>query len=154
MNHADSGSEHVAAPWLTTAKRPREPVLAMGEGNVAQALARRILELDEQDFSNLRGAAGEDVLVLRTLKGPLPWVDGVQYFAACAEEFGTEQPEQPRLFLSTHLEPRFAPELLTAMLCRTHGQILPAILEGSGRVVPVGDLRPLSRERLEAWVSA
>lgn len=151
MNHADSGSENNAAPWLTTAKRPREPVLAMGEGNVARALARRVLELDDEGFANLRGAAGDDVLLLRTSEGPLPWVDGVQYFAPCTEELGTEQPQ---LFLSTHLEPRFAPELLTAMLCRTHGQILPAILEDSGRVVPVGDLRPLSRERLEAWISA
>jgi hypothetical protein len=129
---------------------PREPPLApraaIGLGEVARALARRLLALPAEAMGRLSGVGGADVLVVMADEAALPWVDGVIYLG--------RDPEAPSLLLPTTLRPDVPPPLFEeAVLGRVRGTPPVVVLPEPPVLVATGAARPLDRGALEAWLA-
>src|SRR5580658_513361 len=74
-----------------------DPVAVAGVGRPARALANRLLHLTDAQLRELRGAAGEDLLVVLGETSALPWADGVAYLG--------RDPDAPRLLVPTMVRP-------------------------------------------------
>src|ERR1700742_1210534 len=61
--------------------RPREiplvPVAAAAVQEAARALARRLLEMDDESLAQLRGAVGPQFIIVMGDTKNLPWVNGI-----------------------------------------------------------------------------
>ena len=129
--------------------RPREAPIAAtavaGVGEVARALARRLLEETDEVLARLRGVAGRDILVLLGEEAALPWADGVVYLGA--------DPRTRVLLLPTALEPEQPAEIVDHALAARFPNAAPmAVLVGADTVVPVAAARPVSRAALARWL--
>jgi hypothetical protein len=123
----------------------------LATGDVAPALVRRLLALDDEVLAQFEGAsAGTGLVVLAGPPHLLPWVNGVVYLGTDARA--------PGLRLPTALEPIGVPvELLERSLRRAHGEAMSSgplglapVGETDLRVLPMGCCLPLSRARLRA----
>ena len=94
-----------------------DPIAVVGLGRVAGALARRLLRLGDESLHELRGAAGDDVLVVLGATEALPWVDGVNYLG--------RDPHAPRLLLPTMVRPAIAADAFERAIAR-HAAALPS----------------------------
>jgi len=129
---------------------PREPPLPpcglAARGEVARALAKKLLARPDDALASLRGVAGKGLLVLLGDAEDLPWEDGVVYL-------GRDE-AAPSLLLPSHLAPRVSAALLErAFLARAPGAPLAVLVEPPA-LVPAGSARQLARAALAAWLEA
>lgn len=124
--------------------RPLAPVAAAARGAVAHALAKRLLERDDEALAALRGAAARGLVIVLGEGEALPWVDGIVYLG--------HDPAAPSLLLPTALEPDVpAPLFERAVLAR--GLAAPvAVLIDPRALISVAGARPIERRRLSAHV--
>ncbi len=148
---------------------PREPPLApraaVATGEVARALARRLLEEDDEALAALRGLAGPSLLAVLGEAEQLPWVDGVLYLGS--------DPEAPRLLLPTALRPSVAAGLYQSAVERhlqaraasaasgSSARPLAAAIAAPLAVLPeprwvfsMAEAASIQRARLAAWLGA
>jgi hypothetical protein len=125
-----------------------DPIAVVGSGLVAVALAQRLQRLADEALHQLRGAAGDDVLVVLGAADALPWVDGVNYLG--------RDPAAPRLLLPTTVRPAVAADAFERAIAR-HVAALPgpwAVLPDLRRVFSVMHAGPIDRDVLGRWVEA
>ena len=131
-----------AAPAPTERVRwvPRDtpllPAAVVGTGDVARALVRRLLRLDEGGLVAVMGA-----------EGVLPWVDGAVYLGRDADA--------PTLYLPTALRPDVHLTLFERAFVRGRTIESPvAVVPGAQGLTAfsLAGARPLSRARLVAWM--
>ncbi len=137
---------------ISVSFRPRtpalEPIGVVGLGEVALALAERVLRGEERALSELRGIASRGLLLLLGPAESLPWVDGVSYLG--------RDPGAPLLLLPTRLRPDVPVDAFERALLLRDPRVRPplAVLVDPPRLVPVEGARPLDRGRLGAWLEA
>ena len=125
-----------------------DPIAVVGLGRVAGALARRLMQLGDEPLHALRGAAGDDVLVVLGATEVLPWVDGVNYLG--------RDPNAPRLLLPTMVRPAIAADAFERAIAR-HAAALPspwAVLHDARRLFSIADAGPIDRDLLGRWLEA
>lgn len=123
-----------------------EPTCVVAFGGVARALARRLLSTDDDArLARLRGVASDDAIALLGDADALPFVDGVVYLGVEADVAS--------LLLPTTQAPSVRARLLASAL-EERGVALPTALvprDDALHVLPLGDARPVTRARLEAF---
>ena len=118
-------------------------------GRAALALATRLLSAPEAEWAALRGVATQSndanqrVIAILGEAAALPWVDGLTYLRRGAD---------PRLLLPSNTAVDVPETALIAALLRAHQDWTPPLVVVSGLVVSVASARPLTRQRLTAWV--
>jgi hypothetical protein len=129
-----------------------DPIAVVGLGRVAGALARRLMQLGDEPLHALRGAAGDDMLVVLGATEALPWVDGVNYLG--------RDPDAPRLLLPTMVRPAVAADAFERAIAR-HAAALPSALSGpwavlhdARRVFSIAHAGPIDRDLLDRWSEA
>jgi MoxR-vWA-beta-propeller ternary system domain bpX5 len=125
-----------------------DPIAVVGLGRVAGALARRLLQLEDEPLHGLRGAAGDDLVVVLGAVEALPWVDGVNYLG--------RDPSAPRLLLPTMLRPAVAADVFERAVAR-HAAALPspwAVLPHARRIFSGVHAGPIDRDLLGRWSEA
>lgn len=129
-----------------------DPVAVAGVGRAARALAGRLLRLADEQLRELRGAAGDDLLVVLGETSSLPWADGVAYLG--------RDPDAPRLLVPTMVRPDLALDVLERAIAR-HAATLPSTLPGPWAVLvsppqlfSVAHAVAIERDRLQAWLEA
>jgi hypothetical protein len=125
---------------------PLAPIAVAARGSAARALAARLARRDDASLGRLTGVAGPSLLIALGEADALPWVDGVVYLG--------RDPGAPSLLLPTTLAPDAPIALIErAILGRAESRSAPfAVLVDPPALVGVGAARPISRERLEAWI--
>ena len=124
---------------------PLLPVAVAARGDAALRLARRLLLLDDESLTRLKGVAGDELIVIKGAEQDLPWVEGVQYLGIDSEA--------PALLLPTNYEASWPQPLLAralAVRAEESGQI--AVLPQPALLVPMKSARPVSRQRLTEWI--
>lgn len=125
---------------------PLEPAAVAATGDAASGLARRLLELSDEDLRRLRGVGGPDLIVVLGAAEALPWSPGVRYL-------GAVEGKHP-LYLPTTYEPDVPLELFEAAVKRqfptAHYPL--AILPDPGIVASTSESRPMCRETLRRWI--
>lgn len=127
---------------------PLEPVAVIASGNVALALARRLLELSDEELKRFRGVSWEGGLAIEGDAVVLPWTDGVVYLGHDARA--------PRLLLPCALEPDAPLDLWARAFERQLAGDWAAplmVLPQDKIAVSLGNARSLDRHKLEAWLS-
>jgi hypothetical protein len=137
------------APQIQTRWRARATALAplavAACGDVAIALAHRLLALDDESLAKLKGVAGARLLIALGDQELLLWVDGVTYL-------GRDE-TAPSLLLPTTLEPDVPPALFERALLKRLNHAAPiAVLPVPQLVTSVNSARPISRQTLTAWL--
>ena len=125
-----------------------EPIAVVGIEQVARALAERLLAMDDERLSALRGVAAKGLLLALGEGDALPWVDGVTYLG--------RDPGAPSLLLPTTLRPAMALDLFERAIARhASGLERPlAVLPSPPRVLSVAKARPIERAIVRAWLEA
>lgn len=136
-------------PSLAIDWRPRpeplEPCALVARGEIARALARRVLALSADRLRDLKGGEGKDWLVIAGLAERLPWVPGVLYFGA---EAGA-----PNVLFPTALEPGIPAALLDRALARRFPRAPMLVIPDPPTIIPLDTIRPLERKRIEEWLN-
>jgi hypothetical protein len=125
-----------------------DPVAVAGLGRAARALARRLLRLTDERLRELRGAAGDDLLVVLGETSSLPWVDGVAYLG--------RDPDAPRLLVPTMVRPDLALDVLEQTVAR-RAAALPspwAVLLSPPQLFSVAHAAAIECDPLRAWLEA
>lgn len=130
--------------WIPR-ERPLDPRGAAHRGEGAKALVERLLACTDGALRALRGvAAGGDVVILGD---EVPWVPEALWLG--------RDPDAPGWLLPTALRTDLPMALVRAALARHGVQTgLPHAVwpDARGlRVVPLGEARPLTRDRLRGW---
>lgn len=127
--------------------QPLAPGAVAARGNIARALARRLLASDDEQLARWQGVAGPEVLIVLGEDATLPWVEGVTYL-------GRDE-RAPALWLPTTHEPCVPlPLLQRALVQHAQGKTPLAVLRAPLAIAPLAAARPLSRARLQAWMEA
>jgi hypothetical protein len=87
-----------------------EPIAVAGLRDAARALAHRLLALDDDQLRELRGAAGNAILIALGQTAALPWAAGVTYLG--------RDPDAPRLLVPTMLRPTVAFDVFERAIAR------------------------------------
>jgi hypothetical protein len=126
---------------------PLPPCAVAARGKAARALAARLLARGDEALAELRGAAGDGLLLILGPAEALPWADGAEYL-------GRDE-RAPSLLLPTAEEPAAHPGLLErALLAHFPGALPPlAVLRAPALVLPASAARPISRALLAAWLA-
>ena len=139
----------IATDKFQIAWEPREfplvPLAAAAQGEASVRLAQRLLQLNDEDLSQLEGVAGRELLLLRGRTEILPWVEGVQYLGV--------DPESPGLLLPTNYRPKLPAALVQVALSahiKDEGGI--AVLPLGSLLVSLRNARPVVRSTLLAWL--
>ncbi len=142
-----------AAPAPTERVRwvPREtplaPVAVVGFGDVARALARRLLRRTDGGLVALQGVAAPELLAVVGAEAELPWADGALYLGRDADA--------TTLYLPTALRPDVHVTLFERAFVRGRTIESPVAVVPGDRGLTAFSLaaaRPVSRERLAAWM--
>lgn len=129
-----------------------DPVAVAGVGRAARALANRLLRSTDARLQGLRGAAGDDLLVVLGETSALPWADGVAYLG--------RDPDAPRLLVPTTVRPDIALDVLERAVARRAAALpsrLPspwAMLVSPPQLFSVAHAAAIERDRLHAWLEA
>jgi hypothetical protein len=139
------------APQIQTRWRARAtalaPIAVAACGDAAIALAHRLLGLDDESLAQLKGVAGQRLLIALGEQELLVWVDGVTYL-------GRDE-AAPSLLLPTTLEPDVPPALFEKALLKRLNHAAPiAVLPVHQMVTSVSSARPISRQTLTAWLQS
>ena len=131
--------------WLPR-ERPLTPCAVVGQGEAAQRLARRLMELGEAELGQLQGVAERGTLLVRGEADLLPWAEGVIYLGQDAEA--------PALLLPTALQPDFPVALLERAVRMQFPTVAPpvAVLPGTLQVISLTGTRTVARASLQAWL--
>jgi len=131
--------------WLPR-RIPLSPVAVAATGTASIALAYKLLVGGDETLAQLRGVAGDQILLLTGDADKLPWVDGATYLG--------RDPNSPSLLVPTHSQPDTAAALFErALLARfSHLGAPLAVLPGESLVCSVCEARPVVRARLAAWL--
>src|SRR5580704_8142559 len=125
-----------------------DPVAVAGLGPAARALANRLLRLTDEQLRELRGAAGDNLLIVLGETSSLPWVDGVAYLG--------RDPDAPRLLVPTMVRPDLALDVFERTVARRTAA-LPgpwAVLLSPPQLFSVAHAAAIERDRLHAWLEA
>jgi hypothetical protein len=123
-----------------------DPIAVAGIGAAAFALARRLLALEDDRLRELRGAAGDGILIALGETASLPWAEGVIYLG--------REPDAPRLLVPTMLRPGIAADVFERAIAR-HVAPLPGpwvILASPPSVFSVADASAIDRDKLLKWL--
>ena len=124
------------------------PSAAIGLGNVARTLAQRVLALDDERFAELRGAAGNGIMIVTGEANALPWVDGVIYLGCDLAA--------PRLLLPTTVQPDVALDIFERAVARHAADLSPpwAVLISPQRILSAAYPVAMSRAHVRNWLEA
>lgn len=125
---------------------PLEPCGAWAMNETAVALAERLAAVPDAE---LRGVAGDAVLVVLGPATKLPWVDGIAYL-------GRDEAASS-LLLPTYLQPNVHVGLLESALQSEERGALAVLLgaaDAEPALVPLVAARPFDPERLTAWAQS
>lgn len=132
--------------WRDVAE-PRAPGGVIGLGAVAHALLR---SLQQQPRPGCLAVATDGVLLVTGDAAQLPWVDGGQYVAPCAEAGA--------LWLPTTRHPDLPLDLLARALARQHGTPPMLLLEQPSLLLSLARLLPADARWLQhlqqRWAAA
>ncbi|BCM92506.1 hypothetical protein IAD21_04386 [Abditibacteriota bacterium] len=137
--------------WVEVRWRPRaeplEPVAVVATGSAARALAKRLLELPDDELKRLRGVSWNEGLALEGESQNLPWADGASYLGHDARA--------PKLLLPCALEPDAPLDLWARAFERQLKRELVAplaILPQNNLAISLAGGRSLERAKLEVWL--
>lgn len=116
-----------------------EPQAVIGFDGAARRLKNRLLTLDDPSLARLQGVWSENLLLVAGERDVLPWAEGVVYLS--------KDPRAGAIFLPTNLVPGVPVDLFEKSLLRRFAAQNPFAVVGE-RVVPVGQMRPVSRQVL------
>ena len=133
------------------------PIATAATGEVARSLALRLLDMDDDQLGQLRGAGGDSVLAVLGEANALPWVDGAIYLG--------RDPAAPRLLIPTMLRPDIASDVFERAIAARMGTapapwaVLPEeSLSTSAHprplLVSVAAGLTIDRASLRAWLEA
>jgi len=126
---------------------PLSPCAVGARGNSAFALAKRLLDLSDDELARLTGIAASELLVVLGPAESLPWVDGVVYFG--------RSEASSSLLLPTAYAPDVPLALFESALLARHKSLGRAAIFLNPRVVvPLGKALPIKRTALESWVES
>lgn len=120
---------------------PLPAVAAIARGHAAPLLAARLLAMEDEQLSQLRGCATRDLIAIA---GPdLPWIDGIEYFGRDDE-----------LFLPTAIGPGVPVPLLARAIATRHPELKPpfAIAMNPDLLISFAAMAPTERSRLLGWM--
>ncbi|RYX80960.1 hypothetical protein EON83_26145 [bacterium] len=126
---------------------PLEPTAVAATGDAARALAKRLLELSDDELKRLRGVSWEDGLALEGESAALPWVDGAFYLGHDAQA--------PRLLLPCALEPDAPLDLWARAFERQLKDELVSplvVLPNQSLAVSLAGARAIERSVVESWL--
>jgi len=136
----------IPVQW-TPRDAPLEARAVVASGAAAQALGRRLAELDDAALRSLAAVAGNDLIIVLGEAAALPWADGVVYL-------GRDE-SAPDLLLPTALAPTVPPAVLEAAIRKVVQRASPvAVLPSPARLIPCGSARSIDRALLAAWLEA
>jgi len=121
--------------WRARAE-PVAPRALVAWGDAARRLHARLVARDADAGAALQATASGDILVVGGDAAALPWVDGGQYAAPCADA--------PGLWLPTLWEPDAPHDLLARALQRRHARQPLLLWREPAAVVPLVRLLPLT----------
>jgi hypothetical protein len=123
-----------------------DPVAVAGLGNAARALAHRLLALKDDRLRELRGAAGEGILIALGETAALPWAAGVTYLGY--------EPDAPRLLVPTMLRPAIAFDVFERAIARYAAPLSTpwAVLASPARVFSVANATTIDRKEILKWL--
>jgi len=130
---------------MNIAWRTREAPLpanaAIARGAAARALAERLDALSDEALKAIRGAAGNDLIVIAG--DQLPWIDGIEYLG-----------RDDQLLLPTTLSPTVPVPLLARAIAFRHPDLPPpvAIVTAPDLLVSLAALAPIERTTLRLWM--
>jgi hypothetical protein len=126
----------------------RDPAAVAGLGPAAQALAARLMLLNDDQLAKLRGCAGRGIVAVLGEAKDLPWGDGVTYLG--------RDPDAPRLLIPTMLRPSVAMDVFERAIARRAAALSGpwAVLANPLRLFSVADAAILSRGHLIRWLEA
>ena len=139
--------QRVEVRWRAR-ETPLEPVAVGATENAAIALARRLLEVSDEELKGLRGVSWTGGIAIEGDSGGLPWADGVFYLGHDARA--------PRLLLPCALEPDAPLDLWARAFERQldGDWVAPLAVMPEGNIaVSLGNARALDRGKLEGWLS-
>jgi hypothetical protein len=137
---------HIQTGWRARAVA-LAPIAVAARGEVAIALAQRLLALDDESLARLKGVAGQGLLMALGNEELLTWVDGVVYLG--------RDDAAPSLLLPTTLEPDVPVTLFERALLKRLNDAAPlAVLPDPPLIASVSPARPISREALTVWLKA
>jgi len=117
----------------------------VASGETAKELAEKLLSFDATQWTNWKGIATSDIIVLLGEAESLPWVDGARYL-------GSDE-RAPHLLLPTNREPNVPADLLQQALIERSPFPPPlAFVESRNMVVSLSHARELSRDVLKSWL--
>jgi hypothetical protein len=126
---------------------PLLPVAAAAHGEAAFALAKRLLQQQDEQLGQLEGLAGKQLIVIRGSSDLLPWVDGIQYLGCDSTA--------PALLLPTNYQPSVPPALLArALAAKADDKGVIALLPNPLLLIPMRNARPISRGTLASWLES
>jgi MoxR-vWA-beta-propeller ternary system domain bpX5 len=123
-----------------------DPIAVVGLGDAARALAHRLLELEDGRLRELRGAAGEGILIALGETAALPWAAGVTYLG--------HESDAPRLLVPTMIRPAIAFDVFERAIAR-HAAPLSApwaVLASPARVFSVANATTIDRNEILRWL--
>ncbi len=125
---------------------PLAPTCVAAGGPAAIRLARRLLQLSDEELAKLRGVAGDDFIAVTGEPECLPWADGVFYLGK--SESG------PRIVIPTHSMPTIPVTILERAIVKQFPDLTPpiGILPDPGRVFSLAEARPVARDVLVTWL--
>jgi MoxR-vWA-beta-propeller ternary system domain bpX5 len=123
---------------------PLAPRAMLAVETPAGRLARKLVNLRDDELAMLRGAGTRRLILMLGPSDRLPWVDGVQYFGI--------DPAAPSLFLPCHSIPAFDLSIVyKAFLNITKG--VQHIVDPRRKwLVPTGSARPVDRGAVRKWL--
>ena len=128
-------------PALILRAAPRNPTLAVARRGAASGLIERLLRRDDEGLRGLSGAWWPQGVIVGGSSQQLPWVDGVEYLAACDDA--------PDLYVpTTHDVTPHAELVVAALRNRFAAHRRFALLDKPRQVLPLTSLEPIDRGRL------
>ena len=129
--------------WITR-EEPLEPVAVAAGGSVARRLLRRLLARQDEEVSQLKGLASDNLVLVLGATTRLPWVPGCHYLG--------KDPEAPSLLLPTHSRPNLDAALLEQALRARYSAMPLAVLPSLSLLISASGALHLDRAFLQAWL--